>query len=314
MAPYRLKHRIEYWAMRGFGFLLAHTPYPVALFIGWQLAWFSHYVLRYRREVAYARIREVFPDADERRVKHIAWLGWRDFVFNAVEMFRLPRVDQKWIEKHVIDWEQTRDVIQRHCKSGQGAVVASPHIGAAELAAVCLQRFDTPIFLITGKQKNPLTDARLNEMRSSTGMSYVQVGSSMLKAVIRRLRDGGILAFQADLRVAKGGIEVDLLGTTASVAPGMAMFANQTNVPILPMLVTRHGWTRHKMEFQDPILPDPDSPKKEDQKRLTREMFVMVDKAVRDFPEQWFWYNKSWILAPVPDEQSEPAEAKQTNP
>ena len=309
MAKYRLKHRFEYAAMRSFGFLLAHAPYRVALAIGWILAWLFHYLVKYRRAAAYDHIRQVFPDADEPRVKRIAWLGWRDFTFNAVEMFRLTKINQKWIEKHVIDWKTTRDTIQEHCKTGKGAVLASPHIGAAELAAVCLQIFEAPVFLITGKQKNPLTDQRLNEMRASTGLSYVQVGSSMLKTVIRNLREGGVLAFQADIRVANGGLLIDFLGTKASVAPGMAMFSKRSEVPIFPIIITRHGWTRHKIEFQPPVLPNPDLPKKDDQIRMTQEVFTVIEKAVREFPEQWFWYNKNWILTPPDPKETEEEKA-----
>jgi len=308
MAKPRLKHRFEYLAMVVFGFFLAHAPYRIALGIGWVLAWIFHYIVRYRRPMAYGHIREVFPDADEKRVREIAWLGWRDFVFNAVDMFRLRNVDQAWIESHVENWKETRDAILAHCDSGQGAIVASPHIGAAELAAVCLQNFGAPIFLITGRQKNPLTDQRLNDMRASTGIAYVQVGSNMLKSVIRKLRDGGILAFQADIRVKQGGIVVDFLGKSATVAPGMAMFANRTQVPVFPLIIQRKGWTRHRIDIYNPIFPDPEAPKREDQQRLTQEAFHVYEKAVLQLPEQWFWYNKNWILLPVEPKEKKPEE------
>jgi KDO2-lipid IV(A) lauroyltransferase len=143
-------------------------------------------------------------------------------------------------------------------------------------------------------------------MRATTRIPLIQKGTSLLKSVIRRLRQGEVLAFLADLRVRKGGIMVKFLGKTASVAPGMALFAKQTRVPILPLIVTRVGWTRHRLEFLEPVWPDAALAKAEDQQRMTQVVFDHIDAAIRKEPEQWFWFNKSWILAPVQG-QEDPA-------
>lgn len=307
MPRHRPKHIAEYVLIRAAELVLARTPYRFALCIGWLLAWFGHYILRYRVHLAKARIREVIEDCSERRVKRIAWLSWRDFLFNAVDMYRLRSVDTEWIERHVIEHEEVRRTLRAHCESGQGAVVASPHMGASELASVIMQQIGVPVFMITGRQKNPLTDAYINKLRESTGIPKIQKGSSLLRSVIRRLKQGGVLTFLADLRVVRNGILVEFLGKEASVAPGMALFAKQARVPIFPIIVTREGWTRHRLEFQAPIQPDHGRDKREDQQRMTQEVFHIMSRAVRQYPEQWFWYNKSWILEPV-DSSEQPSD------
>lgn len=277
--------------------LLARTPYRFALLVGFALAVLGHYVLRYRREAARGRIRQVFPELTDRQVRRVAWLSWRNFIFNVVDIFRLESVDLKWIHSHVSGSEATREQLSVHCATGQGGILASPHMGAAELAAVMMQRFGAPVFLITGRQSNPLVDERLNEMRAATGIPIVQKGSSLLRSVIRRLRGGEILAFLADLRV-EDGIVVDFLGTKASVAPGMSLFAYQAGVPILPVVLARNGWARHSIVLHPAVVPDPSTPRQEDQQRMTQEVFDIIDAAIREKPEQWFWFNKSWILDP----------------
>lgn len=294
------RHRFEFAVLRVLGAVLSRSPYWLALTIGFVLALFGHYVMRYRAKAARERIRQVFPGYSPARVRRVAWLAWRNFIFNVIDLFRLRDVDQAWIEKRVGGAAAAREHIQRHCATGQGAIIASPHMGAAELAAVVMQRFGVPVFVITGRQSNALVDERLNEMRAATGIPLVQKGSSLLKSVIRRLKEGEVLAFLADLRV-EGGIVVDFLGEKASVAPGMALFANQTQVPILPLIVTRRGWGRHHMVFQPSVLPDPALPKIEDRQRMTQQVFDIMEAAIREMPEQWFWFNKSWILDPVPD-------------
>jgi len=81
----------------------------------------------------------------------------------------------------------------------------------------------------------------------------------------------------------------------------MAMFAVSANVPILPAIFTRKGWGRHEFIHYDPIFPDPASDRDADARRLTEAVMAIVDKAIRDNPEQWFWYNKRWVLTPLPE-------------
>jgi lauroyl/myristoyl acyltransferase len=299
LGRYRFKHLIEYGIIRMVALLLGPTPYRFALLIGWGMALFGHYVLRYRVDAAKARIREVFGgQLSQKQVNRIAWRSWRDFIFNAVEIFRLPRIDQHWISKHVLGYEAAVQVIKKQCDSGQGAIIASPHMGAAEMASVVYQRSGIPIFMLTGKQKNPLADAYINKLRGATGIPKVQKGSALLKGVLGNLRKGGVLAFLADLRVSSNGIMVDFLGKKASVAPGMGVFAKQTNVPIFPVIAIREGWAKHRLQVYEAVRPDPALAKKPDQERLTQAVFVVMEEAVRRYPEQWFWYNKNWILTP----------------
>ncbi len=299
MAPHRPRHVFEYFLLRLTILLTSRTHFRFALCVGWLLAWFSHYILRYRVDSAKERIREVFEDIPGREVKRIAWLSWRDFVFNVVELYRLPLIDEKWIGRHVVNHEEVRGKLQEYCGTGRGAVVASLHMGASEAAGVVMQRLGVPVFMITGKQSNPLTDSHLNRLRGATGITTVQKGSSLLRSVIRRLKQGGVLTFLADLRVAPHGVVVRFLGSDASVAPGMALFARQAGVPIIPIVITRIGWAEHRMELHDAILPDPTADRREDQRRMTQKVFDIMTEAVREHPEQWFWYNKRWILEPV---------------
>lgn len=298
---------VEYAAFRVIGPLLAHLPYRLALALGWLVGAFAFFVVRYRVSEACRRIRQVFPDTySAREVRRIAWQSWRDFAFNTVDMFRLQEIDQDWIARHVLDFEPVRDALLEHCRTGQGAILASPHMGASEVSSVVLQRSGVPIFLITGTVKNPQVDTELIEMRGRTGIPTVQRGTSLLKSVVKRLKSGGVLAFLSDLRARFGGTIITFLGHTTAAAPGMAKFAKQTGVPIIPIVIRRVGWTHHRLTLADPVFPNPDVPKAEDCVRMTQEVFDLVERAIKETPEQWFWFNKRWILDPPNFETTKP--------
>lgn len=293
-------HVVEYVLARGLSGLIVMLPYRAALCIGWTVAVLSFYVLRFRVKSAKQRLRQVFGDRfSEREIGRIAWLSWRNFVFCVVDMIKLPSITMEWLKAHLSGWESAGEALRTCCSNGKGAVIACPHMGAWEMAGVALQVMQFPIFFLTGKQKNPLVDAYINRLRSRTGIDTVQRGSSMIKGVLRRLKDGHFLAFLPDVRMATEGLRVKFLGGEANVPAGMALFARQAGVPIFPAIVTRVGWTRHTARFCRPVWPDENIAKIEDWQRMTQMVFDDIDRAIREQPEQWFWFNKRWILDPL---------------
>jgi KDO2-lipid IV(A) lauroyltransferase len=236
-------------------------------------------------------------------VKRIAWLSWRNFVFTDIDLVRLPWVTLDWIKANLEGWEQAQEIVQRHHAGGKGAVLATPHMGAWEVAGVAMQRFGMPIFFLTGKQKNPLVDAYINRMRGSTGIKTIPRGANLLREVIRQLRQGGYLAFLPDVRARTESLPIRFLGKVANVPAGMAVFAYQSDVPIIFGIVTRRGWSGHRIRVCEPIWPDRTQDKQAEWQRLTQEVFTRIEAAIREEPEQWFWYNKRWILDPLEAEE-----------
>jgi lauroyl/myristoyl acyltransferase len=47
-------------------------------------------------------------------------------------------------------------------------------------------------------------------------------------------------------------------------------------------------------------VSDPTADRDADLLRMTRTVMEHVDAAIRQTPEQWFWYNKRWVLRPLP--------------
>jgi lauroyl/myristoyl acyltransferase len=69
---------------------------------------------------------------------------------------------------------------------------------------------------------------------------------------------------------------------------------------VIPAVVRRVGWARHAWLAFDAVYPDPSRPKEEDWLRMTREVMAHFDRAVREAPDQYFWFNKRWVLDPLP--------------
>lgn len=293
----RPKHIAEYVALRLVGGTVRSLPYRMALGVGWGIAALGFFVARWRRAEACRRIREVFGDRfSSAQIRSIAWRSFRDFIFSAVEALRLPGITRAWVEAHT-DYADVEKI--RAFAAGKGAILVIPHMGSWELAGVAAQKFDLPMFFIVGHQKNPLTDAYINQMRGTTGIETIPRDSSALRGAIKRLKEGKILAFMTDLRSKTPGVKVRFLGKEANVVAGMGMFARMAGVPIIPAVVTRRGWDHHVWVVHDPIAPDPALDRDEDILRMTQYVMDLFDAAARSDPGQYFWYNKRWVLDPL---------------
>ena len=297
--PIRLQHRIEYAALRAAETILNALPYRVALGTAWLAAFFLFTVLRFRRQETFRRIREVFGgDYPSRAVRHIAWRSLRNMTFNVVELMRAPAVDRAWIDRHLPTFATCVPEVQEQIRQYGGAVITVPHMGNWDLAGWACHHYGISMFSIAGKQKNPLVNAWINRRREC-GMTILERGGGTLRQTRTLLREGSVLAILPDVRVYTPDLEVAFLGGKANVGRGMARFAMAAGVPVIPAILRREGWTRHGFDLLPSILPDPSREREAEARRITETVLAHVDAAIRRTPDQWFWYNKRWVLAPV---------------
>ena len=77
-----------------------------------------------------------------------------------------------------------------------------------------------------------------------------------------------------------------------------AMFAVRCGCPIVVAQMLREDGM-HVFNHIATLRPDPAAPdRREEAARLTREVMALLDAEIRKHPENWFWYNKRWILEP----------------
>ncbi len=293
---YRVKHIVEYGLLRGIAGLVGVLPYRVALAFGWGIARLVFAGSGSRRERTARRIRQVLgPERSEREVRDILWVAWRNLVFNAIETMRIPRVTLAWVKAHVLDYSEVEKLLALS-KGGRGVVLAVPHMGNWELAGISAQLFGAHLTTIFRRQKNPLTDAYINRMREYTGVRGLETKYGAFHGIIRQLKEGMTLVILPDIRAKKEALRVNFLGAVADLPEGMALFAREAGVPILPAYVTRVGWARHRWTILDPVWPDPSLEKDADWRRMTQQVMDHFDRAIRANPDQYFWFNKRWVL------------------
>ncbi|VGO20270.1 lysophospholipid acyltransferase family protein [Pontiella sulfatireligans] len=293
------KHISEYVLLVLAGGLVRILPLRVALALGWLVAAGMHYIGGFRKEEAHRRLKSVYGDRFlEQEIKRIAWLSWRNLCFNAVEGIRFSKMTIEDVKKQPLA-DVIPALLQALENEEQGYIFATVHMGNWEMAGVSADLAGIPIFSIARRQKNPLTDAYLNRARNAFDMEMISNDSKVLKGIIRRIRAGKVLAILPDVRNSTEALKINFLNSEANLGAGTALFARQCNCPIYPAVVRRVGWTKHDAVIFDPIRPDASLDKTDDWQRMMQQMMDIFTEEIGKTPEQYFWYNKRWVLQPL---------------
>ena len=297
---HRPKHIFEYMLLVSAGGILRTLPLRVALSLGWLVAKCMHHIRGgFRKKEAHRRLREVYGDRfSDKEIKQMAWISWRNLCFNAVEMIRFSKLTVEDVKKQPLAKEAPR-LFKALEKEENGYIFATIHMGNWDMAGVTADLMGMPIFSIARRQKNPLTDDYLNKARNAFNMEIILNDSKILKGVIRRIRAGKVLAILPDVRNRTEAFPIKFLNGEANLGAGVALFARQCKCPIYPAVVRRIGWTQHDVTIFDPIYPDLEMEKADDWKRIMQEMMTLFNDEIAKTPEQYFWYNKRWVLDPV---------------
>ena len=293
----RLACLCEYAALRAACGVVNAIPYPLACASARGLASLA-ITCGFKRQRTLERIRGCFPEKSEAEALAIAKFSLANVLMDAVEMIRAPRLTKTWITAHVKDIAVYAERLKAVIDEGRGAVIMVPHAGNWYMAAWAMAQYGIPLSAIAAKQRNPYVNAWMRKQYGS--IDVVERGSaSVMRDILGILRAGRGFAILPDLRVPARDVEVPFLNGTANVSHGGAMFAVATGAPIVVAIMRRENGF-HTFDHLATLRPDPDAKdRKAEACRLTCKAMKLLDAGIRRTPEQWFWYNKRWILQPV---------------
>ena len=287
----------EYGALRAACALVNAVPYCIACACARGVASVA-VTCGFKKKRTLERILTCFPEKSRAEALAIAKHSLANVLMNAIEMIRAPRLTKTWISKHVKDIDVYSDRLREVISEGKGAVIMVPHCGNWYMAAWAMAQYGIPLSAIAARQRNPYVDAWMKRQYGT--IDVVERGSaSVMRDVLGILKAGRGFAILPDLRVPQLDVEVPFLNGTANVSHGGAMFAVSTGAPIVVAIMRRENGL-HTFDHLATLRPDPTAKdRKAEARRLTVEALKLLDEGIRRTPEQWFWYNKRWILQPV---------------
>lgn len=182
------------------------------------------------------------------------------------------------------------EVLQHAKTHNTGAIIVSGHFGQWEAVRHALKAQGMEVGALYRKNNNPYYEPLFRRGIEQGGTPIIARGQAGNRAMIRHLRDGGLMAILADQHV-QDGIPLTFLGHPAATTLSPATLALRYEVPLVPCFGLRTEDGQVAITCEAPIPPStPEVMMQDFNDRL--ELWVLK------YPEQWHWFHQRWKLPP----------------
>ena len=235
----------------------------------------------------------------EPELSELTTLALRSYARYWQEAFRLPTLST---ERIVTGTDVVgREHVQRAHDEGRGLVMALPHSGNWDAAAVWFIDFlGGPFMTVAERLKPESLYRRFLEYRESLGMRVVPLtgGPRPSSEVLRDwLADGGSTCLLVDRNLGAGGVPVSFFGRPATMPGGPALLAARTGAALIPTVCafTERGW---RLTFAPEVPVDGPGRLKD---RVGTAMQTVADAfatTIARQPEDWHMLGRIWTDVP----------------
>lgn len=208
-----------------------------------------------------------------------------------VESFRLPDTDQVTLDAGM-SW-QGMDHLENALALGNGAVIALPHLGGWDFAGAWFCGLGYQITVVVEAVEPPELFEWFVDLRRGLGMTIVPLGPDAGTAVLKTLKEGGLVALVCDRDISGGGIEVDFFGERTTLPSGPATLSLRTGAPILPTAVYFRD-RGHLGIVRPPLEVERAGKFREDVTRVTQALAGELETLIRHAPAQWHLMQPNW--------------------
>lgn len=287
-----LFHRFEYVSL-GLGSLLMRcVPRRAHAACSRLLARYWFHICPIRRGVVLENLTLAFPDKSEKWRRETAMASMAHFIRMAFEFTSMKTAsDEQFALVKKIEGKDHFDAIGAGTKP---FIFVAGHLGNWELGiSYGIAKLGLKVSALAKPMHNPLVEAQIAKVREARGYKVIYTTTD-LRQIFKAVQENRVLAFLADQDARKHGIFVPFFGKEASTFQGPALFAHRLNLPIICGLCLRSGDGNYVARFLPPLYPNPTAPRDEEIARLTLAHVQMLEQAIRENPEQYFWFHKRW--------------------
>ena len=180
-------------------------------------------------------------------------------------------------------------------KNHKGAIIISAHIGNWEMANLfCSAYLNSPLVVVARQVSPKILNNWIISLRSRFGNIILDKKKALPK-MVRALRQGKILGLLIDQGTKfSEGQEVNFFGRKVTATPAAALLARRYQCPVLPAFCIREPDNTLTMWVEPPLKLKKTDNLPADLKDNTQIMISAIEKTVKTYPDQWFWFHKRW--------------------
>jgi KDO2-lipid IV(A) lauroyltransferase len=237
-------------------------------------------------------LRFAYPDWSREQVDHISRRVFQNLGVSILEIFQTATLSREQVLARVrVVGEEN---LQNALKSKNGLIVVSAHLGSWETGLLFFCCYvQKPILGVVKKIRFAPLNRWVLRLRTQFGIEIVEKKGAMPE-MRRMLRRGGVIGLLVDQSRRSEGVEVNFFGHKVTTTPAAAFLAIRCKSPVLPIFCVRDESGRLTVVVQSPLEMKRTGDLRSDVQSNTQKINDVVEKAVRQYPDQWFWVHKRW--------------------
>ncbi|HEY7295521.1 MAG TPA: hypothetical protein VH916_10790 [Dehalococcoidia bacterium] len=250
------------------------------------------------RRAVEANVRQLLPWESPTAVRRTARGIFCSVARYNAELMRLPVSDLRAL--HDTMDVQGYEFLEAARRAGKGVIVAGVHLGPAEIVLQAFAVRGVPYTAMIERLEPPGLNALFLDIRLRHGHRYVFADMAGARALLRALRDGGVVTILVDRDVTGSGIDVPLAGTSVRAPTGVIDLARVSGAPIVPTVAQWDG-ARRRTIFMPPITIQREVRGVDARRTALADLLERFLPYLRAHPEQWLMLQRWFNEPPVAD-------------
>ena len=278
--------------IKGASWVVAHSHRSLQLFAGRCLGTFWYFCVPIRRKTVWENLKIAFPQWTEKEIHRTALRNYQNYGCGFLEFCLLPHLDTKKFQSlFIVDGKNNYDAA---LKEGKGIFLLTLHIGSWELMSATCENLKIPLHVITKKFKAKSLNSIWVRLRLNRGIKLIREEKSTFD-ILRAIRAGEVVGFILDQFMGPPvGGKVKFFGKETGAPNALALFADRTRAPVVPVYNIRQPDGRIRIVFEPAIPFMEQGSTDKNISFMTQQYTSKIEEIVARYPEQWLWLHRRW--------------------
>jgi KDO2-lipid IV(A) lauroyltransferase len=264
-------------------------------FFGTILFW----ILRKRRALTISNLTLAYPEKSKKEIYDLAKQCFKSVAKTVAEIFLLF-TNKKQLEELILNKDEVMAKMHKVAANNKnGIIFVTAHFGNWEILSHFVALCGYPFIVIGREGDNKHIEKNLTKpFRERYGSQNIYKKEAMSK-MVKTLKNQGNIGILIDQKTSKtNGAKGSFFGIECYSTTSVASMKLKYDPLILPLFAKREKNGRYTIMFEGAVSYAAEDKKDKDEKisTLTQHYNDILERAIREAPEQWFWMHDRWKI------------------